>query len=114
VSPEEIVDAQVAAYNARDLDQFLRCYAADVQVHGFPSGRRLADRSDGAFADRYRALFEASPDLHAEIVARVVHGRIVVDQERVTGFRGSEAVNAAVIYEVGPDVIERVWFLDAP
>ncbi|MBF6047309.1 steroid delta-isomerase [Streptomyces sp. NRRL B-1677] len=108
--PEEIVDGQLAAYNARDLEAFLGYYAEDVPVHAFPSGDVLADRSGPAFRERYAALFAASPDLHAELVSRVTHGRIVIDQERVSGFMGGGTRTALAMYEVGQDRIERVWF----
>ncbi|MER6202248.1 nuclear transport factor 2 family protein [Streptomyces sp. NPDC001586] len=111
MSPEEIVDGQLAAYNARDLEGFLGFYVKDVPVHAFPSGEVMADRSGPAFEERYAALFESSPDLHAELVSRVTHGRIVIDQERVTGFMGGEARSAVAMYEVGPDRIEKVWFV---
>ncbi|MFF9867553.1 nuclear transport factor 2 family protein [Streptomyces sp. NPDC013953] len=110
MSPEEIVDGQLAAYNARDLERFLGFYAEDVPVLAFPSGEVLADRSGPAFRERYAALFAASPDLHAELVSRVTHGRLVIDQERVTGFMGDEERAAVAVYEVGPERIEKVWF----
>ncbi|MCF3102039.1 nuclear transport factor 2 family protein [Streptomyces roseoverticillatus] len=110
MSPEEIVDGQLAAYNARDLEGFLAYYAEDVPVHAFPSGDVLADRSGAAFRERYATLFAASPGLHAELVSRVTHGHIVIDQERVTGFMGHETRTAMAVYEVGQDRIERVWF----
>ncbi|WP_424893212.1 nuclear transport factor 2 family protein [Streptomyces sp. XH2] len=110
MSPEEIVDGQLAAYNARDLEGFLAYYAEDVPVHAFPSGDVLPDRSGPAFRERYATLFAASPGLHAELVSRVTHGRIVIDQERVTGFMGHETRAAMAVYEVGQDHIERVWF----
>ncbi|GGU72841.1 hypothetical protein GCM10010211_43360 [Streptomyces albospinus] len=110
MSPEEIVDGQLAAYNAGDLEKFLTYYVDDVPVYAFPSGDVLTDRSGPAFRERYRALFAASPDLHAELVSRVVHGRIVIDQENVTGFMGGEVRTAVALYEVGEERIERVWF----
>ncbi|GHC45179.1 nuclear transport factor 2 family protein [Streptomyces cinnamoneus] len=110
MSPEEIVDGQLAAYNAGDLEKFLSYYVDDVPVHAFPSGEVLADRSGPAFRERYGKLFASSPDLHAELVSRVTHGRIVIDQERVTGFMGDEVRTAVALYEVGEERIERVWF----
>ncbi|MEV4442863.1 nuclear transport factor 2 family protein [Streptomyces sp. NPDC049577] len=111
VSPEEVVDGQLAAYNARDLEKFMEYYVEDVSVHAFPSGEVLADCSGPAFRERYRRLFAGSPDLHAELVSRVRHGRIVVDQERVTGFMGDQVRTAVAMYEVGAERIERVWFV---
>ncbi|MEV4743282.1 nuclear transport factor 2 family protein [Streptomyces sp. NPDC049555] len=110
MSPEEIVDGQLVAYNARDLEAFLGYYAPDVPVHAFPSGEVLTDRSGPAFRERYAALFDASPHLHAELVSRVVHGRLVIDQEVVTGFLGDGVRTAVALYEVGADRIEKVWF----
>ncbi|WP_436740139.1 nuclear transport factor 2 family protein [Streptomyces sp. BBFR102] len=110
MSPEEIVDGQLAAYNARDLERFLSYYAEDVPVLAFPSGEVLTDRSGPAFRERYAALFAGSPDLHAELVSRVTHGRLVIDQERVTGFMGGEERAAVALYDVGPERIEKVWF----
>lgn len=111
MTPEEIVQGQLDAYNARDLERFVEYYIPDVPVFAFPSGEVLADRSGTAFRGRYRNLFESSPDLRAELVSRVVNGRIVIDQERVTGFLGGPAVDAVAMYEVGAEKIERVWFV---
>ncbi|MEW2581374.1 nuclear transport factor 2 family protein [Streptomyces syringium] len=111
MSPQDIVDGQLAAYNAGDLETFLSYYIDDVPVHAFPSGDILTDRSGPAFRERYAKLFASSPDLHAELVSRVTQGRIVIDQERVTGFLGDEVRTAVAMYEVGEERIERVWFV---
>jgi len=111
LSPEEIVAGQLAAYNARDLERFLGFYVDDVPVGTFPSGEVLEDRSGPAFRDRYRELFDSYPDLHAKLVTRVVHGRIVIDHELVTGITPGESRAAVAMYEVGREKIERVWFV---
>lgn len=111
MSPEEIVDGQLAAYNARDLDAFVSFFADDIPVLTFPSGEIMADRSGPAFRERFRAIFESSPGLKAELVSRVVQGRIVVDQELITGSLGGETRRAVALYEVGETKIERMWFV---
>ena len=50
VTPEEIVAEQFAAYNARDLDRFVGCFADDVAVYGFPSGTKMLTAGDRAAA----------------------------------------------------------------
>ena len=55
-------------------------------------------------------LFRDSPNLHAEIVAGVVHRNIVIDHEHVTGQARGEFTTVA-IYEVNGDLIRRVWLL---
>lgn len=112
MTPEEIVAGQLAAYNRRDVDEFLSFYVPQVPVHGFPSGKELADRSGSAFRSRYQHLFESSPHLHAELLSRVVHGSVVIDHERVSGFLGGDVREAVAMYQVGPERIEQVWFVE--
>ncbi|MEO6082465.1 MAG: nuclear transport factor 2 family protein [Umezawaea sp.] len=111
LSPEEIVAGQLAAYNARDLERFLGFYVDDVPVATFPAGEVMADRSGTEFRERYRELFDSCPDLHAKLVTRVVHGRIVIDHELVTGVGNGESRSTVAMYEVGREKIERVWFV---
>ena len=59
----------------------------------------------------YAQVFEQSPQLHAEVLARIVHGDFVVDHERVTGQpRGT--FSAVAIYETRDGLIHRVWFVE--
>jgi hypothetical protein len=112
MSPEEIVDGQLAAYNAHDLDGFLDFFVENVEVRSFPTGDVLTDRSGAAFRPRFRALFAANPDVKAELISRVSKGSIVVDQERITSSSGAEPVRHVVaMYEVGEEKIERMWFV---
>jgi hypothetical protein len=110
---DEIVAGQLAAYNRRDLEAFLSFYVDEVKVYGFPSGAELPDRSGRAFRSRYHRLFQSSPLLKAELLSRIVHGNMVVDSERVSGFMNDESVRHAVaIYQVGATKIEKVWFVE--
>ncbi|MEA3130544.1 MAG: hypothetical protein QOF46_2339, partial [Paraburkholderia sp.] len=109
---EEIVAGQLAAYNRRDLEAFLGFYVDEVRVYAFPSGAEMTDRSGSAFRPRYHHLFQSSPSLKAELVSRAVHGNIVIDSERVSGFLNDDSVRHAIaIYQVGATKIEKVWFV---
>jgi hypothetical protein len=110
VGPEAVVQQQVNAYNARDLDGFLDAYAEDAEIY---RGDSLVARGTEALRERYRRRFE-SPTLHAEIEGRVTLGRTVVDRERVTGMAGrSGPVEALVVYRVNDDGrIQRVTFAE--
>ena len=66
---EDPVQAQVDAYNARDIDAFTAAYHADVVITD-ASGRAIMSGQE-TIRDEYGALFEASPDLRAEILGRV-------------------------------------------
>jgi hypothetical protein len=113
--PEEVhmvtacdaVDQQIAAYNRRDIEGFVACYADNAKVFQ-PDGSLLASGHDEIRA-RYGELFEHSPDLRAEIRNRIEVGAVVVDEERVTGFvlpgMPSE-IHAAVVYRVADGLIQ--------
>lgn len=111
MSPEDTVQAQLDAYNAHDLDAFVNCYSADVEVFDFPSGE-LKLRGSQAFREAYAKVL-ANTSIHAEILSRVIQGKIVIDHEQVTG-RGSATLFAVAIYEVRDAKIRKVWFVREP
>jgi len=109
--PEELAQGQLEAYNARDLDTFLTFYAEDVVVHGLP-GQTLMTGQD-EMRERYRDLFEKSPQLHCKLVKRMVKGDWAVDEEHVTGHAADPEgrVHAIAIYRCEEGVIKEVYFL---
>ena len=80
----DLIAQQVAAYNARDLQGFVACYAADARILD-ASGAVLAAGHAG-LRQLYAPLFDNSPALHAEITTRLHIGGWVIDEERTTGF----------------------------
>jgi hypothetical protein len=109
-SPETVVQRQVEAYNARDIEAFLSFYADDVVIRRLPSGEVISNGKD-AMRPRYAARFADNPELHCTITQRIVHGDWVVDHELVTGVQGRPRVRAVATYEVRDGLIRNVWFL---
>jgi hypothetical protein len=107
--PEQVVQRQLEAYNARDLEAFLAPYAEDVEIYGFPDTPWIAGRD--AMRESYRRLFDGAPDLHAEITGRIVQGEYVIDHERVTGIPDRPLLEAVAIYRVHEGRITHVWFI---
>ena len=107
VSPAEVVQRQVDAYNARDLAAFVACYHDDVRVYR-PPAPEPAIVGKEAFTEFYGRERFNRPALHAQIVNRIVLGRRVVDHERISGVR-DEPFEIAVVYEVAGDRIAAVW-----
>ena len=107
MSPVDIVELQLQAYNARDLEAFVSCYAGDVQLYRMPTKEPTTTGRE-AMRKVYRERF-ASPNLHAEILSRIVTGNKVVDHERIVGIRES-AIEAIAVYEVDGGLIRAVWF----
>lgn len=108
-NPEIIVQRQLAAYNARDLEAFVACFSEDVVVRELQDGEIIAEGRT-AFRDTYAPLFANCPDLHAKIVHRICKEDTVIDHENVTGMRDNEMVEAVAIYQVQDSLIHRVWF----
>lgn len=110
-TPEEVVQRQVNAYNARDLEAFLATYGPDVTGFDHPAKPLFSGLDE--MRTIYGSMFAKTPALHCRIVNRIVLGNRVVDHERVTGF-GDRTVEAVAIYEVSGGLIRKVWFLPGP
>ncbi len=108
-SPLTVVQAQLDAYNAKDLDALMATYAPDAQqfaLHG-----DLLARGHDQIRPRYEMRF-AEPDLHARLLSRTVLGNFVTDLEIVTrNFpEGKGTVEMLCVYEVVEGRIVRASF----
>ena len=108
-NPAAVVQAQLDAYNAKDIDALMRAYAPDAQqftLHG-----PLLAQGHEAIRPRYAARF-VEPDLHARLLSRTVLGNFVTDLEIVTrNFpEGRGTVEMLCIYEVVDGRIQRASF----
>jgi uncharacterized protein (TIGR02246 family) len=103
----EVIDRQVAAYNRRDVQGFVACYAPDAKVVQADGSMLASGR--GQIGSVYGALFENSPNLCAEIRNRIEVGSVVIDEEYVTGLilpGMPTEVHAAVVYRVADGLIQ--------
>ncbi len=101
------VERQVDAYNRRDIDAFLSCYALDTVIED-ATGTVIVQGHD-AMRAAYSELFRRSPNLRAEIATRICVGEYVVDEERIKGRRGStEEIRVVAVYHVAAGVIDHV------
>jgi imidazolonepropionase-like amidohydrolase len=108
-SPEDIVQQQVNAYNARNIEAFLAKYSPSIKIFEHPDKLRWSGLEE--MRKPYTERFENSPSLHCEIVNRIVLGNFVIDREKVTGLPDDQVINAVVIYDVQEGLIQRVWLL---
>ena len=104
-----LVQRQLNAYNARDLEAFLEPYADDVELYDYNTGKLIGKGKDQMRKDY--AFFKQVPELHCEIKARIVQGNIIIDKETVTGF-GGPALQATAIYHIEADKIRKVYFIE--
>ena len=113
MSPSEVVQHQLDAYNAKDIDAWLATYdpkAEQYELHGSCLARGHAE-----MRARMLARF-AEPDLHAELISRTAMGAVVVDHERITrNFpEGRGTIEMLCIYEVHGSCISKASFVLGP
>ena len=73
LDPEGFAQRQLDTYNARDLERFVAEYAEDVMAFRLPGVEPVLVGKQ-AFAEHYRKNRFSLPDLHAELVNRMVFG----------------------------------------
>lgn len=111
MTPSEVVQSQVDAYNDRDLARFLACYSDSIAVYRMPATEPTL-LGKARFAEFYATQRFNRPNLHAEVLARIVLGDKVIDHERIMGVQDGP-LEIAAVYEVAGGIIERVWFFPA-
>jgi hypothetical protein len=105
--PVAVVEEQLQAYNARDLERFAATYADSIRIYRMPTVEASIVGKE-QLRETYRKRFSSS-NLHADIVNRIVIGNKVIDHERVVGIQ-EHAIEAVAVYEVANGLIETVWF----
>lgn len=108
-SPLAVVQAQLDAYNAKDIEALLETYAVDAEQFTLHGERLAKGREEMRL--RFLARF-AEPDLHAHLISRTVMANVVVDHERITrNFpEGLGTVEMLCVYEVLDGLIQRASF----
>ncbi len=108
-----VVQSQLDAYNARDLEALLKIYASDAELYEHPA--KLVAAGTAQLRERFSARF-AEPNLHARLLSRVVMGDTVIDHERVarTFPEGPGDVELVMIYEVKAGRIAKAWVISGP
>jgi hypothetical protein len=107
---EAVIQRQLDAYNARDIDAFMACWAEDAKVYAHPD-TLLADGA-AAIRARHEIRFR-EPNLHGRLLQRMSAGNTVVDREVVTRTfpEGAGRVDVIAIYELAAGRIARAWFV---
>ena len=111
MSPADVAQGQLEAYNAQDLDAFCTFYADDA-VLGSLNGE-VHTVGLQAIRERHQKLFADFPQNKVELLNRIVVGGNVVDHEQVIRAPGGESFQVAAIYTIAGGKIARVDFVRA-
>ena len=112
-TPQELAQRQLDTFNTHEMAGFLPSFTDDVVIIDLVSGSVIL-RGIEAFRQRYEAVFRDRPLVRANLVARMVLGRFVVDHESLTDGDQHPPEEALAIYEVEGDRISRMWFIEPP
>lgn len=107
-SPAQLVQQQLNAYNGHNLEAFLAPYAADVKVYTFPNTLNFEGKE--IMREQYQFI-EQNPDLHCELVNRMVEGNTIIDHEKVTIDKNRPPFKAIAIYKIKDGKIAEVYFI---
>ena len=105
-TPEMLVQRQLNAYNARNIDAFLATYSDNVVLYNFPDS--AMGKGKEMMRTIYGNLFKNLKYLHCEIVDRIKLNNTIIDHERVKF--DDKVVEAVAIYEVKDGKIVKVTF----
>jgi hypothetical protein len=108
VSNADIVQKQLDAYNAQDVDAMMAFYAPDVVVSDLNGTPTETDRE--ALRARYVKAFAQFPQNKAELINRIAVGNTVADHEHVIRAPGGETFDVIAIYSFRDGLISRVDF----
>lgn len=107
---EAVVQRQLDAYNAKDLEGWLATYASDAKQYEFPA--TLLTEGHEQIRARTGPRFQ-EPDLHAKLLSRSVMDDVVIDHEIVTrNFpEGRGTIRLICIYRVRDGLIREASFV---
>ena len=106
-SPENIVQKQVEAFNARNLDAFVECYSDNVVVRNFPN--EILYKDNEVLKTNYERFYSKNPKTKVEVVKRISVGNFVIDEELAT--IGNQTYQQVAIYEVTSGLISSMTFI---
>nr|MBP9222064.1 amidohydrolase family protein [Chitinophagales bacterium] len=106
-TPTALAQRQLNAYNCRNIDAFLEPYADDVEIYNYPD--KFLYKGKEEMRKTYSKMFEETPNLHCELLGRIVQGNVVIDKERVQF--NDKIIEAVAIYHIENNKIKRVYFI---
>jgi imidazolonepropionase-like amidohydrolase len=106
LTPVELADQQLLAYNAHNLEAFLAPYADDIEVYDL-STNKLRMKGIEDMRKNYRFL-NRTGTLHCHLLNRIVQADIVIDHEEIITDKGT--FYGVAIYEIQGGKIRKVWF----
>jgi len=104
-----IVDKQIEAYNKRDLEAFLDCYAENIEVLMFESNQMLTKGKE-QLRQTMSESFASKTDSKTIVISRISHNKLIIEIEEITGHIEGQVITSVSIYEITENKISKLWF----
>lgn len=108
-NPTDIVNAQLRAYNARDIDAYCALFSQDATTIDANTGRVILT-GIAAVREHYARRFAGAEALCCEVLGRLAAGSLVIDHEKVSGL-ADEPIETVAVYEVAAGLIRSIRFI---
>lgn len=108
---QAVVQQQLDAYNAHDIQAFMGTYDQNAEVYEFPAKPLM--KGAAQIQEFYASKRFNDPRLHAALDKRIVMGNVVIDYEKITNTQaaGPGRTEAIAIYEVNDGKISKVTLI---
>ena len=111
LSPDELVQVQLEAYNNRDIEAFLSTFSSDIKFYNFPD--QLTSSGKEKMRADFTRFFANNPNLHLKVKKKIVKGNVVILHEVVSGLSGGNVLDVVAIYEINKEnkikTLSFVW-----
>jgi len=104
----DLIQAQLEAYNAQDLDAYCAFFADDVVVSDLNGAVTI--QGSAAYRTKYEGVFAQFPENKVELINRIAVGSTVIDHEKVIRSPGGDSFEVIAIYTLADGKIVRVDF----
>nr|WP_199002449.1 nuclear transport factor 2 family protein [Flavobacterium sp. ASV13] len=105
---EEIIDAQMLAFNNKDIKSMMPLYTEDTKIYNFQDHTAIIDGKKDC-ESMFITLFEQSPELNAGVIKTIFFDNKAIVHEYVYGRNGSnEKKEQVVIFEIKNQKISRM------
>lgn len=108
-TPEQVVQRQLNAYNARNIEEFLATFSEKVEIYNYPNTLSMKGREQ--MRKIYAPMFKRAKSLHCKIVNRITLGNKVVDSESVIFDPKRKPARVIAVYTVQKGLITKVTFI---
>lgn len=102
---EALVQGQLEAYNARDIEKFCTYFHPQVTAYRLGSDTPICTNME-EFRKLYGEKFKNTPDLHCTLVSRIILKNRIIDEESVA----PSGSHVAAIYDFQDGLIKDIYF----